>query len=469
MSSDTRAPLSDSGTDSPYSPTLNGQALQTSPQKAHTWSAPSAYHHPAHSSSAQPSKRTRSEGYSAYVSRSSPVPSQREKEFIDHLLSRYSIDVLISWITAAQASCQWPLAETGTSLILIQFLDTQNTLQNDNFNPTSAFLYAENSQSAASSTTPGPCRTPAICEEPEHVASFHSNDGPPIAHTSPGSEPEVPRVGKKRQSSKNYFCVSCPCPTGFVQKSDWIKHDEESHERQTRFVCNTDGCQESFYILGRYTRHHRTAHGCKGDSCPHINSCEQQPFPKKAAWGCGFCSKALYTFAEREKHLAQHYDQGRTLGDWKHSNVIQGLLNQKSICDHWASVEYQHSYAKKRHQFFWPPEATCELKKDLEYGRRPGAELAMKAWIALRPIEDGHTSPRTGMATFDIDHILSAVASSFDMDGTMPTSTNQGDTSLAQASPFQYDPNNAMGLPDVAHYDDLYSDPSPLSVFDPQI
>ncbi|KAF1817414.1 hypothetical protein P152DRAFT_18446 [Eremomyces bilateralis CBS 781.70] len=146
----------------------------------------------------------------------------------------------------------------------------------------------------------------------------------------PRSSPR-PAPRSDPEKKQKYVCTSCEVK--FTRRWDWKHHEETVHERWRKFPC--PDCNQEFWSENSFNQHHKSAHNCK--NCPHATSVKQD-LEKRTAWGCGFCAAIHYAWEERCKHVATHFDKGESKDDWKHSNVIYGLLHQPDLLEAWRAL-----------------------------------------------------------------------------------------------------------------------------------
>ena len=207
-----------------------------------------------------------------------------------------------------------------------------------------------------------------------HKSENHSS------RTSTAISPSSLSPMPQKKDSK-YFCTHCP--EEFKWKGDWKRHEAHKHEHQDEYTCESCpravSCTRGPYYTKRdFNRHHRKVHKCH--SCPKTDAC-RRGLPKKRAWGCGFCSKALLTWDERIDHIAQHYDEGKKMFEWECSSVILSLLLQPSMVDVWkALITSQFGYQSGQWPVCrWFQENTKDLQAGLEGGYQDSENLAIEA------------------------------------------------------------------------------------------
>ncbi|KAL9115579.1 MAG: hypothetical protein Q9187_007267 [Circinaria calcarea] len=224
--------------------------------------------------------------------------------------------------------------------------------------------------------------------------SFHDDHQPPVpalqGHFSNDVEEyrhsKLKRLAaiQERPSlpSTRYFCTSCD--KDFGRKGDWKSHEKEFHEGQEEYTCTT--CDKKYHAKHRFIRHHKKHHG--GVDCPHAET-SRFIFPKKRAWGCGFCGESLSTFDNRIDHIAKHYDAGLKRSEWNHSSMILGLLKQPDVVVPW-SLLLGRAGVSDWSTCSWSKETTNELQHELELeGLKTGDRLAMDAYNMMGTIATG--------------------------------------------------------------------------------
>lgn len=158
--------------------------------------------------------------------------------------------------------------------------------------------------------------------------------------------------------SQRYSCTSCD--TEFGLKYDWQRHEIEFHERWKKFPC--PNCNRIFWGSNVFNQHHMSSHRCQ--TCPHADKVVKH-LPKRKAWGCGFCADVNMTWKGHFKHVATHFESGKSKSDWKHSSVIYGLLHQPLIVKAWRGllINKHGQWPDPKPRFEWQQATT---------GRAPG-------------------------------------------------------------------------------------------------
>ena len=200
-----------------------------------------------------------------------------------------------------------------------------------------------------------------------------------------------------RRAANLYWCTICEERRHYKNISDWRKHEKEHVDT---YVCmltgpvdDTDGYATcSLCGLLNPNKEHLSGHethvcgpGVPGSfSCKrraqlveHTMKCHQiqtkarakliagkwKETTKKQAWSCGFCVCLFYTFGDRLKHIAAHFERGRTLDEWETTNVIEGLVLQPGMANVWQRpLDWQSS------NVVWKKDAVKKVQDDLEFG-----------------------------------------------------------------------------------------------------
>ena len=135
---------------------------------------------------------------------------------------------------------------------------------------------------------------------------------------------------------------------------------------------------------------------------------------EKQAWSCGFCVIAFTTFNDRLGHIAtQHFEHGRTIGEWDTTKVIQGLLLQPGMVKAWED-KLAVLPTWEVIDIIWEKDAIIGLQHDLEVGpndKKSAADLAEEAYTACR-FNWGVENQR-GMAATEGNPDETSIATSF--------------------------------------------------------
>ncbi|KAJ4994211.1 homeobox and C2H2 transcription factor [Stagonosporopsis vannaccii] len=200
------------------------------------------------------------------------------------------------------------------------------------------------------------------------------------------------RRSRRSQREPRYWCTSCEEP--FIEKYDWKRHEETYQERRFVFRCGL--CSAIYFLEKDFLHHHETRHNC--ETCQrddHLEAAKQKR-QTRTGWGCGFCTHFSTDWRERCNHIAQHFEKdGKTMRDWRQSDVIQSLLQRPTIREAWCKI--LQSQRQLRTDFGWNqhntgrvegyPENNAEphLQDLLEY-YRPNNSAAALAQLAFLKI-----------------------------------------------------------------------------------
>ena len=219
--------------------------------------------------------------------------------------------------------------------------------------------------------------------------------------TSAASLPSVLGTTETSQEATKaanlYWCTICEDRRPYKNISDWRKH-EKGHVDS--YVCMLTGPVEDTdgYVtcclcgLSNPNEEHLSAHNthvcgpgvpgsffCKrrADLVRHTMKCHRiqtkaraeatadkwKETTKKQAWSCGFCVRLFYTFGDRLKHIAAHFERGQTLDEWDTTNVIEGLFLQPGMVNVW-----QRPLDWRSSNVVWKKDAVKQIQHDLEFG-----------------------------------------------------------------------------------------------------
>lgn len=214
-----------------------------------------------------------------------------------------------------------------------------------------------------------------------------------------------------------YWCTICEDRRSYKNISDWRKH-EKGHV--DTYVCMLTGPVDdtegyvtcSLCGLSNPNEQHLSAHNthtcgpgvpgsffCKrrADLVRHTMKCHRvqtkaraeaiadkwKETTKKQAWSCGFCVCLLYTFSDRLKHIATHFERGQTLDEWDTINVIEGLFLQPGLINFWERpLDWRSS------KVIWKKDAVKQVQHDLEFGPSDPAH----AEALVRAVHDARLS-----------------------------------------------------------------------------
>ncbi|KAF2095587.1 hypothetical protein NA57DRAFT_59576 [Rhizodiscina lignyota] len=187
---------------------------------------------------------------------------------------------------------------------------------------------------------------------------------------------------------QKYVCTICD--TKFIRKSDWKQHEERLHERFSYWRCpdcNVDRLLSRNQFKQHHKQHHKQVHNY--NFCPHADAAEIH-LRKRTAWGCGFCAALLLDWEERCQHVAQHYEEGKSKEDWRHTNVIWALLHQPGIHLTWRKFlireygarpnpkpvfRWDRALSGRSHSLSEPWNHPTRLQDLLEYGDHPQRDI----------------------------------------------------------------------------------------------
>lgn len=171
----------------------------------------------------------------------------------------------------------------------------------------------------------------------------------------------VSRIKKARRGTREprYWCTSCE--EGFREKYDWKRHEETYQERTDMFEC--DLCLNKYFLDKDFVHHHKGSHRC--NLCvphQHVERARKKRIAR-TGWGCGFCTHFSTDWTERCNHISQHFEKkGQTMRDWKHSKVINSLLQRPEILrEFWRLLERDCSLKGKQQtqrSFEWRAKTT---------------------------------------------------------------------------------------------------------------
>ena len=145
------------------------------------------------------------------------------------------------------------------------------------------------------------------------------------------------------------------------------------------------GVPGSFFCKRRadLVRHTMKCHGAETKARAEAIADKWKETTKKQAWSCGFCVRFLYTFGDRLKHIAAHFERGQTLDEWDTTNVMEGLLLQPGIVNVWKRpLDWRSS------KVVWKKDALKQLQHDLELGPSD----SMPAMALVRAVHNARLS-----------------------------------------------------------------------------
>jgi hypothetical protein len=167
----------------------------------------------------------------------------------------------------------------------------------------------------------------------------------------------VPASPPTAESTRAYWCTSCNAKS--PDRSGWLRHEEEFHERYKKYPC--PDCHRVFWGSATYLQHFQTAHDSRGRMSVVSLDRVVRYTRTRRAWGCGFCAAFLPSRERFYQHVGLHYQSGKTQAHWYHSNVIYGLLHQKSVHQAWKNfiqITYGHLRSGSQPMFSWHPRKT---------------------------------------------------------------------------------------------------------------
>lgn len=198
------------------------------------------------------------------------------------------------------------------------------------------------------------------------------------------------------------------------------------------FSCSL--CSASYFLEKDFIHHHKTRHNCETCQRDEHHEAARQELQTRTGWGCGFCTHFSSDWKERCNHIAQHFEGGKTMDEWYHSNVIQSLLQRPAIRAEWNGI--LHSQPQLRADFGWNqrntgrtegyPESHSQphLQDLLEY-YKPGDNAFELAQLAFRKIafparppqaprkdyKDNHTATLQSLMDDPVswDHLMSTI------------------------------------------------------------
>lgn len=137
-------------------------------------------------------------------------------------------------------------------------------------------------------------------------------------------------------------------------------------------------------------RHLKNGHNVQAKAQGEAIADKWKETTKRQAWSCGFCIHLAYTFGDRLKHIATHFETGQTLENWDTTKVIGGLLSQPRMIDAW-KTQLDSSMNWEFPSLIWEKHVVKDLQHDLEVGPsdpKHAAALAKAAYEACRPSLD---------------------------------------------------------------------------------
>ena len=231
-----------------------------------------------------------------------------------------------------------------------------------------------------------------------------------------------------------YWCTICEERRSYKNISDWRKH-EKGHV--DTYVCMLTGPVDETEgyvtcslcgLLSPNEEHlsaHKT-HACgpgvpgsffckrRADLVKHTMKCHRiqtkaraeaiadkwKETTKKQAWSCGFCVCLFYTFGDRLKHIAAHFERGRTLDEWDITNVMEGLFLQPGMANVLQSpLDWRSS------NIVWKKDAVKQVQHDLEVGPSdPAHAVALVRAVHNARLADWQSTNNDGSFTSAPDY-----------------------------------------------------------------
>ena len=139
-------------------------------------------------------------------------------------------------------------------------------------------------------------------------------------------------------------------------------------------------------------RHLRKIHNVQAKTHGEAIADKWKETTKKQAWSCGFCIHLAYTFGDRLKHIATHFERGQTLEVWDTTNVIEGLLSHPRMIDAWKtqlnfSLGWELGWEPPT--LTWNKYAVKDLQHNLEVGPSDTKHAAALAKAAYEACQSG--------------------------------------------------------------------------------
>lgn len=174
-----------------------------------------------------------------------------------------------------------------------------------------------------------------------------------------------------------FKCILC----GTLNPSE--KHlDAHNIQRCGQGVPGSFACKRRADLV----RHLRIGHNVQAKAQGEAIADKWKETTKKQAWSCGFCIHLTYTFGDRLKHIATHFESGQTLDMWDTTKVIQGLLSQPRMANAW-ETQLDLSMSRESPDLTWEKHVVKDLQHDLEVGPsdpKHAAALAKAAYEACQ-------------------------------------------------------------------------------------
>ena len=185
-------------------------------------------------------------------------------------------------------------------------------------------------------------------------SSIRSSGGFDPVFTSPIS-PHSPCPGKDDlESPPSYYCTLCSA--SFDSVDEWKSHELECHDRRAQYICTE--CHAAYGQISLLAVHRQDAHNLRTSPSEISVNTVRDPV-KRSAWGCGFCAMYLPSRPDFLDHVGGHYDEGRSITEWRHSFVIKGLLHQPGVEDAWrALISKMEPVVGKEDTLFWDSRVT---------------------------------------------------------------------------------------------------------------
>ncbi|EGZ77175.1 hypothetical protein NEUTE2DRAFT_99730 [Neurospora tetrasperma FGSC 2509] len=226
---------------------------------------------------------------------------------------------------------------------------------------------------SVSTTSSGSSGRASISSEATSTSSVSSQNTYDI-NTSPSVKTALSVLGGFKINNQGaakpqgpYWCI--PCNVSFQRKVDWMRHEDEFHDRHKRYPC--PDCNSIFWGANTFNQHHKNAHGCR--TCPHAEQVVRYT-QRRTAWACGFCGAFMGASHRFVDHVAKHYEDNYNKAHWNHSLVIYGLLHQPVVHQAWKELFaqlYGHMARDEQPILGWDAQTTGHAQGFLE-GQAPG-------------------------------------------------------------------------------------------------
>ncbi|RDW60914.1 hypothetical protein BP6252_12297 [Coleophoma cylindrospora] len=170
-----------------------------------------------------------------------------------------------------------------------------------------------------------------------------------------GNKPDI-------QTSNGWKCAFCDVST---PDHDTVKGHLEHNHHISKCIAK-DVVHRTINRKDKFKDHLKNIHNL-AESTSHWESWEHKT-AEKFAWGCGFCGKCLYSWDERMKHIAAHYeDEGCDVERWNSDLVIKGLLSQNRAPGFNIESEWRRLSRDVSGTLGWRSDCVEDLKRRLEF------------------------------------------------------------------------------------------------------